>query len=57
MVDRIIWDRKKLDMMLFGSKCIEMSEMELPMLPESFNGGRNVSAVLEWKIRPKQVIS
>lgn len=29
--------RKKLDMMLFGSKCIELPEMELPTLPESIN--------------------
>ncbi len=38
VVDKIVWDGKKLDMMLFGSKCIEMPEMELPAPPESFNG-------------------
>ena len=35
VVEKILWDGKKLDMMLFGSKCIEMLEMELPKLPET----------------------
>lgn len=39
VVDKIVWDGKKLDMMLFGSKCIEMPEMELSTLPESLNEG------------------
>lgn len=33
VVDKIMWDGKKVDIMLFGSKCIEMPEMELPTLP------------------------
>ena len=37
VVDKIIWDGKKLDMMLFGSKCIEMPEMELLTQPEPLN--------------------
>ena len=37
VVDKIIWDGKKLDMMLFGSKCIEMLEMDLPALPNLLN--------------------
>lgn len=38
VVERIVWDGKKLDMILFGSKCIEMPEMELSTSPESLNG-------------------
>ncbi|HEX3028698.1 MAG TPA: hypothetical protein VHT34_05235 [Clostridia bacterium] len=38
VVDKIIWDGKKVDIMLFGSKCIEMPEMKLPTLPEPVGG-------------------
>lgn len=38
VVDRIMWDGKKVDIMLFGSKCIEMPEMKLPTLPELTDG-------------------
>ncbi len=37
IVEKIIWDGKKIDMMLFGSKCIEMPEMELPTPPNPLN--------------------
>ena len=37
VVDRIVWDGKKLHMMLFGSKCMEMPKMELLTLPEPLN--------------------
>lgn len=37
VVDKITWDGKKIDIMLFGSKCIEMPEMELPALPETLD--------------------
>ena len=37
VVDKIMWDGKKIDIMLFGSKCIEMPEMELPALPETLD--------------------
>lgn len=37
VVDKIMWDGKKVDIMLFGSKCIKMPGMELPALPEALN--------------------
>lgn len=39
VVEKITWDGKKLDMMLFGSKCIEMPDLELPKLPKQSNSG------------------
>jgi site-specific DNA recombinase len=38
VVEKIIWDGKKLDMILFGSNCIEVPQKEFHKPPESLNG-------------------
>lgn len=37
VVDKIMWDGKKADIMMFGSKYTELPEIELPALPDALN--------------------